>query len=264
MELREVMGRRRSIRFVRPDIPIEEEKIQRMLEAARLASHWGNVQSLRALAVFRHSAPKETLDAIQAPIAGWQIRRAPVVIVWYIETAAVDEQSDRLRELLRAGALGFGSMVEKQKALEEQLIPIFDGIREALKAPGLGEVDCGQGIAQATLMAYELGLGTCCLGAPNSEPIRKALGLPDSCRILLLQTVGYPAEHWEAGGQRPRQPFEKLFQMNRYDTPFPRSEAVVDELTQDKLFTRPAPLPHREAELEYLRKALDLKAPGLL
>jgi len=208
MELREVIGRRRSIRFVRPDIPVEEEKIQMMLEAARVASHWGNVQSLRGLVVFRHNAPEETLKAIQAPIAGWQIRRAPVVIVWYIETAAIDEQSDRLRELLRAGALGFGSMAEKQKALEEQLIPIFDSIREGLKAPGLGEVDCGQGIAQATLMAYELGLGTCCLGAPNSEPIRKALGLPDSCRILLLQTVGYPAEHWEAGGQRPRQPFD--------------------------------------------------------
>jgi nitroreductase len=264
MELREVIGRRRSIRFVRPDLPVEEEKIQMMLEAARVASHWGNVQSLRAFVAFRDSAPQETLDAIQAPIAGWQIRLAPVVIVWYIETAAVDEQSDRLRELLEAGALGFGSIEEKRKALETQLLPIFENLLEGLKAPGVGEVDCGQGIAQATLMAYELGLGTCCLGAPNSEPIRQALGLPDSCRILLLQTVGYPAEHWEAGGQRPRQPFEKLFQMNSYDSPFPRSEEIVSQLRRDKLFTRPAPLPHREDELEYLRKALDLKPPGLL
>ena len=34
--------------------------------------------------------------------------------------------------------------------------------------------------------------------------------------MLLLQTVGYPAESPEAGGQRPRQPFEKLFHMNGY------------------------------------------------
>jgi nitroreductase len=264
MELREVIGRRRSIRFVRPDLPVEPEKIQMMLEAARIASHWGNVQSLRALAVFRDTAPKETLDAIQAPIAGWQIRRAPVVLVWYIETAAVDEQNDRLRELLEAGALGFGSMEEKREALETQLIPIFTNILEGLKAPGIGEVDCGQGIAQATLIAYELGLGTCCLGAPNSEPIRQALGLPASCRILLLQTVGYPAEHWEAGGQRPRQPFEQLFQMDSYGTPFPRDPEVVAQLEQDKLFTRPAPLPHREDELAYLQNALDLEPPGLL
>ena len=98
MELREVLGRRRSIRFVRPYKPVEKEKIQMMLEAARIASHWGNVQSLRALVVFRDSAPPETLEAIQAPVAGWQIRISPVVIVWYIETAAVDE---KLKPLLR-------------------------------------------------------------------------------------------------------------------------------------------------------------------
>ena len=37
MELREVIGRRRSIRFLLPYKPVEPEKIQRMLEAARLA-----------------------------------------------------------------------------------------------------------------------------------------------------------------------------------------------------------------------------------
>ncbi len=264
MELREVIGRRRSIRFVRPYQPVELEKIQAMLEAARLASHWGNVQSLRAVVVFRDSAPQETLDAILAPIAGWQIRLAPVIIVWYIETAAVDVQDMRLRELLEAGALGFGPMEEKRQALEEQVIPMFSGILEVMKQPGMGEVDCGQGIAQATLMAYELGLGTCCIGTPFGDQIVTALGLPDSCRMLLLQTVGYPAEHWEAGGQRPRQPFEKLFQMNGYDTPFPRDKALVEELKQDKMFTRPAPLPEREAELAYLQVALGLEAPGLL
>ena len=264
MELKEVIGRRRSIRFVRPYQPVEPEKIQMMLEAARLASHWGNVQSLRALVAFRDSAPPATLEAIQAPVAGWQIRVAPVVIVWYIETAAVDEQSSRLRELVDIGALGFGSVEKRRNALEQQLLPIFEGIRETLKVPGLGEIDCGQGIAQATLVAYELGLGTCCLGTPNGEQIREALKLPTSARVLLLQTVGYPAEHWEAGGQRPRQPFEKLFQMNTYDTSFPRNQAVVERLRGEKMFTAPAPLPGREEELEYLKRALDLKGSGLI
>jgi len=262
MELREVIGRRRSMRFLRPYKPVEEEKIQRMLEAARIASHWGNVQSLRAVVVFRDSAPSEVVEAISAPIAGFQIRLAPVVIVWYIDTAAVDEQSDRLRELLDAGALGFGE--GKKKALEEQLIPIFDSIRDKLKEPGLGEVDCGQGIAQATLMAFEQGLGTCCLGTPNTDKIRENLGLPESCRILLLQTVGYPAESPEAGGQRPRQPFGRLFHKNRYGDPFPRSESVVEELTGDGMFQTPAPASWREAELEYLQKALGIKGHGLL
>lgn len=262
MELREVIGRRRSIRFLLPYRPVEPEKIQRMLEAARIASHWGNVQSLRAVVVFRDSAPDEVREAITAPIAGFQIRLAPVVIVWYLDTAAVDEQADRLRELLGAGALGFGE--GKEKALEEQLIPVFKAMGDKLKAPGLNEVDCGQGIAQATLMAFEQGLGTCCLGTPHTDKIRVNLGLPDSCRILLLQTVGYPAECPEAGGQRPRQPFETLFHMNGYGQPFPRSEEVVAELEGDGMLTDPAPLPWREAELAYLQRALGIKGHGLL
>ncbi len=262
MELREVIGRRRSIRFLAPYRPVEPEKIQRMLEAARIASHWGNVNSLRAVVVFRDEAPPDVIEAITAPIAGFQIRLAPVVIVWYIDTGAVDEQSDRLRELLRVGALGLGE--GKEEALETKLIPIFDSIREHLKQPGIGEVDCGQGIAQATLMAIEQGLGTCFLGTPNVDQIRERLGLPSSCRVLLLQTVGYPAERPEAGGQRPRRPFEQLFHKNRYGNPFCRSEQVVEELRRDKMLQEPAPLPWREAELDYLKHALGIKGHGLI
>ena len=256
MELRDVIGRRRSMRFLLPYRPVEPEKIQRMLEAARIASHWGNVQSLRAVVVFRDTAPEEVRKALTVPIAGFQIRLAPVVIVWYLDTAAVDDQSNRLRELLKAGALGFGE--GKHEALETQLIPIFDNILEGLKQPGLGEVDCGQGIAHATLVAFEQGLGTCCLSSPNLDQIRQNLGLPDTCRVLLLQTVGYPAETPEAGGQRPRLPFEELFFKNGYGKPFPRSEEVVEELKRDKMLQTPAPLPWREEELEYLKKALGL------
>lgn len=262
MELREVIGRRRSIRFMRPYQPVEREKIQRMLEAARLASFWGNVQALRAVVVERDTAPPEVLEALVAPVAGFQIRRAPVVIVWYLDTDAIDEQPERLRELLEAGALGVGP--DKQSDLEDKIIPFFTSILDVLKAPGLNELDAGQGIAQATLMAYDQGLGTCMLGTPNIEAIRQNLGLPESARVLALQTVGYPAEHWEAGGQRPRIAFEERFHLNGYGTPFPRDPEVVDELTRDKMFTRPAPLPYREAELEYLRTALDVPGSGLI
>lgn len=262
MELREVMGKRRSIRFMRPYQPVEPEKIQVMLEAARRASHWGNVGGLRAIVVYRDTAPQETLDALFAPIAGYQIRRAPVTIVWFFDSNAVDEQADRLQELLDAGALGVGD--DKQQDLDEKIIPFFSSILEMLKAPGMNEVDCGQGIAQATLMAFEQGLGTCCLGTADTDEIRASLGLPDGCRVLLLQTVGYAAESWEAGGQRPRQPFEKLFHLNEYGNPFPRSDEVIAELTDDGFFTRPGPLPWREAELEYLKDALDIPGSGLI
>ncbi|MFP6680909.1 MAG: nitroreductase family protein, partial [Gammaproteobacteria bacterium] len=91
MELREAIGRRRSIRFVKPYMPVEPEKIQRMFEAARIATHWGNVQSLRAVAIHRESASQKILDSLKAVVVGWQLKVAPVVIVWYCNPEVVDE-----------------------------------------------------------------------------------------------------------------------------------------------------------------------------
>lgn len=262
MELRRAIGNRRSIRFLLPHKPVELDKIQRILEAARLASHWGNVNSLRALVIERDKAPRDVLDALPSPVGGYQIRLAPVVIVWYIETAACDQISRRLRELMDAGAIGYGP--GKRDELENRLIPIMEATREVLKMPGMGEMDCGQGIAQATLMAFELGLGTCLLGTGDPDGVRRKLGLPESCRYLCAMTVGYPAEDPRAGGQRPRLPFEELFHLNGYGKPFPRSAEVVEELERDGLIQDSAPAPWREAELAYLRRALDLKGEGLL
>jgi hypothetical protein len=113
-------------------------------------------------------------------------------------------------------------------------------------------------------MAFEQGLGTCLLGTPYGDQIRENLGLPETSRVLVLQTVGYPAESKEAGGQRPRQPFEKLFHMNGFGKAFPRSEAVLGELEETGMIQSQAPMPWREEELEYLKNALDLKGHGLI
>ena len=264
MELLEAIGRRRSIRFLKPYKPVEKEKIQIMFEAARIASHWGNVQSLRGIALFKDE-DADKIDIMQGAIIGWQFKIAPVVIVWYLDPEAVDGQSDRLMTLAEVGALGVGDRQTRETGVRETLLPIFQGMGEILKSPGISEVDCGQGIAQATLAAYDMNLGTCCLGAdPRGQELMKALGVPNHCRLLLVQTVGYPLEHWEAGGQRPRLPFEDLFKIHSYDQPYPRSEAVVDELTDAGLFTAPAPLPEREDELLFLRDALDIAEPGVL
>jgi len=264
MEILEAIGRRRSIRFLKPYKDVEKEKIQVMFEAARIASHWGNVQTLRGIALFRES-DSDKIDMLQGAIIGWQFKIAPVVIVWYLDPDAVDGQADSLMKLAEVGALGVGSKEVREAGVKDTLLPIFSGISDILKGPGISEVDCGQGIAQATLAAYSMGLGTCCIGAgPRGPELMQALGVPDRCRLLLVQTVGYPLEHWEAGGQRPRLPFEDLFQVHSYDESYPRSEAVVEELTEAGMFTAPAPLPEREEELAFLREALNIPEPGVL
>ena len=265
MELREVIGRRRSIRFMKPYKPVEKEKIQVMFEAARIASHWGNVQSLRGIALFKET-DSDLIDILQGAVIGWQFKIAPVVIIWIVDPDdAVDYQAESPMKLAKVGALGVGSRETREKGVEEKLLPFFAGIGEFLKAVGPNEIDCGQGIAQATLAAYEMGLGTCCLGpGPRGLELLKALGVPSNCRMIMAQTVGYPLEHWEAGGQRPRKPFEDLFHIHKYGEAFPRSEEVVAELTRDGMFTRPAPLPDRDEEILFLKDALGLKEPGVL
>ncbi|RIK08631.1 MAG: hypothetical protein DCC49_08835 [Acidobacteria bacterium] len=258
MELKEAIGTRRSYRFLLPHKDVELWKIQKMLEAARLASFWGNVQALKAVVVHRATATDEVVNSLFAPVLGYQIERAPVTIVWYLDWEMLDEQGSRLKELVEARAMG----LDREKAdahLDNILIPFFERIIPGMKHNHpLTAMDCGQGIAQATLVAIDEGLGTCCLGTANGDAIKKNLELPESAEILVLMTVGYPAETREAGGQRPRVEFERTFFLNSHDNPFPRDEAIVEELKEEKMIQAPAPLPWREGELKYLQKALDL------
>jgi len=259
MELREAIGRRRSMRFLLPHRPVEHDKIQRMLEAARLASFWGNVQALRAVVIERATASKDVVDAIPTgtAIGGFQFRLAPVLIVWWLDWSAIDVQDQRLHELVDAGAAGI-DRAASHKYLDEGLIPFFKASAPTLRLGGMTEMDCGQGIAQATLVAFEQGLGTCLLGVPAQKKLKRVLGLPDDSKILVIQTVGYPAELPEAGGQRPRIPFEQAFSFNHRNTPFPRDKAVIEGLKQDKMIQAPAPLPWRQEELDFLARALNI------
>ena len=137
MELKEVIGRRRSMRYLRPYKPVEREKLQKMLEAARLASFWGNVQALTAVVIERASVPPDVVKALPTgtAIGGFQFRLAPVVIVWTLDWMRVEEQGTRLHELVDAGALGINP--EKSHAyMDETLIPFFQAATEAIKQAG--------------------------------------------------------------------------------------------------------------------------------
>ena len=258
MELKAAIGLRRSVRYLDPTRPVERTKIQKMLEAARRASHWGNVQSLRAVVVERATAPKEVIDSLEAYIGNFQMKIAPVVIVWYLDAQAIDEQPDRLREIVEARAMGI-DLQETRDRLERVIIPFFENLTEILKAPGISEVDCGQAIGQATLVAFEEGLGTCLLGSAKAAELISYLGLPEQARILLLQTVGYPAEDVYAAGQRPRLPFERLYHLNHFSEPFPRDTETVKELEEAGLiqFVGPDDMERRDKELADLQAKYD-------
>src|SRR3989304_822113 len=90
MELKEVLGRRRSIRFYLPFRPVERAKVQKMLEAARHASCVGNINSARAVVIWKEQASEQVIKAI-TPLLGYQqMQTAPCFILWYHEKMAYE------------------------------------------------------------------------------------------------------------------------------------------------------------------------------
>ncbi len=67
MELKEVIGRRRTIRIFVPYRPVEREKVQKMLEAARRASCAGNVMNVRAIVIWREQADPKAVAGPAPP-----------------------------------------------------------------------------------------------------------------------------------------------------------------------------------------------------
>ncbi len=55
------------------------------------------------------------------------------------------------------------------------------------------DVDAGSAIATMMLVAEEMGLATCWLGAINREKLKEMLGT--DYKVLYLLAVGYPAQH---------------------------------------------------------------------
>ncbi len=88
MEFKEVVGSRRSIRFFDPDKPVEREKIQMILETARLASCAVNAHWLRAIVVERDKIPPEKLNQLKTPVAALTLDLAPVHIYFFVRPRA--------------------------------------------------------------------------------------------------------------------------------------------------------------------------------
>lgn len=260
MELKEVLGRRRTIRFFLPYRPVERTKIQKMLEAARRASCVGNVNNTSAIVIWKQNASPELLRAITPPLGYQQMQTAPVFILWYAEKAAyqVDKWIDNIKDLADQGRIGVNAE-ETKSMVDKFLRPAFGASWQQMAEAPLAFMDVGQAVAQATLVAYDEGLGTCCMSSPRLEQVGKLLNLPDSAVPVCLQAVGYSAESMEAGGQTRKAPFTSLFFEDTHGMPFEPDPAVEEELRREKLIQQEAPLPWRADEMAYVMKALGLE-----
>ncbi len=259
MEFKQVVGRRRSIRFFEPDKPVEREKIQTILEAARLASCAVNAQWLRAIVVERDKLPKEKLDQLKTPVAALALDLAPLHIYFFCDLGVVNRiKGERLKELVDVGALapthGWSHKFVDELVYPHILHPMTQN-REGYLAAAMA--DCGGAAHVALLTAFEEGLGAC-LNTPNPALAGRVFEVPEDWVSLWVMLVGYPAESPEAGGQRPRPPFEELYFDGAYGTPFKRDDKVVEGLKEAGMIQAPAPLPGRQEEIRRLAERFGL------
>jgi len=274
MDFLRVCGSRRSIRIFDRKKPVGRAAIQRILEVVRVATSCpGNLQPWRAIVIDQDklaAADRKTLlaaDNYQAAHA-----QAPFWIYWCADagSARPDTFRQRVHELIDVGAMptyyGWTHETVDGSILRGEIAPegmanieqIIHGMPLEMSAMIARQETVGA-CAIALLAAVNEGLGTClhsCHGADKVQDVRRVLKLPETWSTIWVQLVGYPLEDREAGGQRPRLPFEELFFEMDPSRPFARDEGVAKDLEREGLLQTPSPKPGRFEELMRIGRQL--------
>lgn len=171
---------RRSVRHFKHR-PVEREKIDVMLEAARLAPSYINLQPFRVIVA---EDLRDVLAIRRAAYGVGPAVSAPVVLVCLADTKAVRDLPTRIDELREAGAIAE---------------PDFTHVRSGTGRPYHLKLDPERAVIDAAiaaehmvLQAVGLGLGTCWVHNFEIEEVREHFDVPAHLRIVGLIAVGYP------------------------------------------------------------------------
>lgn len=185
----EAIAQRRSIRKFQP-IPIPQEIIYQLLEAARLAPSGSNRQPWRFLVV---TDPQEKKQLRAIALEQAFIEEAPVVFVCCADLKAYSQTSRRARmqEFEQYGVVATLSGRFSDPAYREWLASQPELERTALLRAAVANTYIA--IEHLVLMATALGLGSCWVGALGEEGrLNRLFHLPDHILPVALLPVGYP------------------------------------------------------------------------
>lgn len=174
----ELAAARRSIRRYKPD-PVEREKIDLCLEAARLAPSACNAQPCRFVILDEPGLKEKFCSAVfTGPYAVTRFAAAAPAL------AAVISDTGKLSAWL-------GNQVQDTN---------------------FRLIDIGIAAEHFVLAAAEQGLGTCWIGWFGAKAAAKALGLGPGRKVEVLISLGYPAE---SPAPRPRKSKEEYSSYNK-------------------------------------------------
>lgn len=178
MDFLQLAMSRQSDRTYDKERPVEPEKLERILEAGRLAPSACNAQPWKMVVI----TDQELAQKVGKAAAGLGMNKfakdAPVHIL-------VVEESANITSLLGG-------------KLKNKHFPL---------------IDIGILAAHIVLAAESEGLGSCILGWLDEKEIKRLTGIPDSKRLLLDIIIGYPAKEKR---KKIRKEKNKVISYNQY------------------------------------------------
>lgn len=257
------LGNRRSIRYFDAEKTVEDWKIESMLQAARFASCQGNINCTEAIVVTKDS---EYWEDIEECVSGFNVQiinQSSHLILWLTNLNAwYGRAVDGISTVSLSGATTKYHGWNYEFSMTQTIPRLMSFPTE--RTENLLRFETGQAAANATAAGVGLGVGNILI-AFGRKPggIEKAFGLPPHYRFTWGHAVGYPLENANAGGQRPRLKFEKLFHDNAFGTPLKSNPETVKFLQDKGLIQEQAPLPGRVEEVRKIANDHG-RDPGML
>ena len=175
----ELITGRQSDRKYR-DVPVEGEKIERILEAGRISPSACNAQPWKFIVVDNVQLKTKIAKAAAAKLIGMNvfINQAPMLIV-----------------------------VVREK-------PNFSSkVGATIKNKDYSRIDIGIAAENICLQAKAEGLGSCIVGWFDEPLLKKLLSIPRSKRVELIITIGYSRSEQR---EKRRKPISEVVSYNKY------------------------------------------------
>lgn len=210
MDVSEAIQKRANIRRWKP-LPVEREKIIKVLEAGRRAPSWGNVQPWRFIVV----QDKAKIEELAKAAGGQpQVSSAPVVIVCCGVAEAFSRKMHResLKQLIEAGVMNWPDEVLDNVVLGSDIFAPYRLGEQAMTIKAGEQIMIA--IAYMTLEAFNQGLGCCWVGAISPKDAHQIMKLPSNLFVHDYLLLGYPDENPKP---RPRKEFDKIVFWEKYE-----------------------------------------------
>ena len=162
------------------DKPVENEIIDRILEAGRMAPSACNTQPWKFIIVNDPELKTRLSEAASARLLGMNsfVNQAPLLLVVIREKANMSS---------RIGA--------------------------TVKNKDYSLIDIGIASENICLQARAEGIGSCMIGWFDEKLVKNILGIPASKRVELIITLGYPAKELR---EKRRKPLKEVVSYNKY------------------------------------------------